>query len=203
MTVYEDIKTLVGSLVEKEPESFSGVGEWASPWTKGTIQFRQRVKATCVYSVERWPGDIVEIGCYCGRTTSIFARIAEEHGRRVIAIDPWEVGMANCDGHEYGEFLEATKPWKDIIDVVRLPSQDLEAIAYLKERELCYALVDGWHDYEPCYSDIMACAHCNGIICVDDLLWNPDVERAFYDAQAETLRDLVRHELIKEGYLLP
>lgn len=198
-----DIEAIVAAHIDREPESFSGEGEWASPWTKGTIQWRERTEPIARYCAEHWPGDLVEIGCYCGQSTVLFAEIAREHGRRVIAVDPWAVGTANCDGHEYGEFIKATEPWKDIIDIVRLPSQDPEAIAYLAGRELCFALVDGLHQYEAAYSDIMAVAHCNGIIAVDDLLWNVDVERAFYDAQADTLRTIVRHDLIKEGYLLP
>lgn len=194
------VKAIIESLVDKEPLSFSGTGEWTSPWTKGTIQRRHRVKAVAEYAT-RYEGDLLEIGAHCGQTTALLARIAGEHGRRVIAIDPWEEGTQNCDGHEYGEFLEATEPWKDIIDVLKMRSEDPKAIAYIKARQLCFAYVDGLHTYPNCYCDIMACSHA-AIIGVDDLIWNTDVERAFYDAQAECKKSPIRHELISEAYLV-
>lgn len=200
MTTLEDISQIIESLVDKEPETFSGEGQWASPWTKGTAQRRHRLEAIATYAAERWKGDLLEIGAYCGQTTIILAEIAKKHKRRVIAIDPWEVGRQNCDGHEYGEFLKATKPWKRIIDVIKLPSEDEKAIETIKARELCFAYVDGRHTYENCYSDIMACAHAV-IVAVDDLVWNVDVERAFYDAQADSLKSLIRHEMTTEAYL--
>ena len=201
MTIRDDIQAIIESLVDKEPESFSGVGNWASPWTKGTIQRRDRLVAIANYAVERFEGDFVEIGCYCGQTTILLAQIAEKHGRRVIGVDPWEVGRANCDGHEYGIFMEAIEPWKDLIDVIRLPSEDEKAIEYVKARELCFSYVDGMHDYDHCYPDILTCGH-SAVIAVDDIIWNPDVERAFYDGLAELGREGIKHDMTTEGYIV-
>ena len=201
MTTYDDIQAIIESLVDKEPESFSGVGDWASPWTKGTIQRRDRIRAVAQYAAEHFDGDLLEIGCHCGATTVVLARIAAAHGRRVIGIDPWEPGTQNCQGHEYGEFVKVMTPWQDILDVLRLPSEDEKAIEYIKARELCFAYVDGRHTYENCYSDIIACGHA-AVIAVDDLIWNQDVERAFNDGCDELGRQAIRHDMIAEGYLV-
>jgi SAM-dependent methyltransferase len=201
MAVADDIRAIIESLVDLEPESFSGVGEWESPWTQGTIQHRQRVEKVAEYAVERFPGDIIEIGCHYGQTTAILARIAERHGRRVIGVDPWKPGTQDCVGHEYKQFLEMIEDWKDIVDVVRLPSESEEAIAYIANRALCFAYIDGLHTYSNCYSDIMATSHAP-IIIVDDIIWNVDLERAFNHAWEHLDRPWLRHPLIKEGYIL-
>jgi len=201
MTPYDDIQAIVESLVDKEPESFSGEGDWASPWTKGTIQRRDRIHAVAQYAVKHFEGDLVEIGCYCGQTTVILAKIAGAHGRRVIGVDPWEPGTQNCEGHEYGEFVKAIWAWQDIVDVLRMPSEDEKAIEYIKARDLCFAYVDGRHTYENCYSDIMATSHA-AVLVIDDLLWNSDVERAFLDGSKELNRPTIRHEMTTEGYIV-
>lgn len=192
-----DIEQIVKGLVDQEPESFT----WEAPWSHGTIQHLARVLAVAEYAVKRFPGDLVEIGCMTGTTTMHLAALAATHARRVIAIDPWEAGTQNCDGTEYGVFLENTAPYKHLVDVLKMRSQADEAANYLQGRELCFAFVDGSHEYEDCFWDIMATAHAP-LICVDDVLWNRAVRLAFEHGAADLGWQAVTNRWAKEGYLV-
>jgi len=192
-----EIEQIVKGLVDKEPESFT----WEAPWSHGTIQHSDRVLEVAKYAVKHYPGDLAEIGCMTGATTKSLAALAAAHKRRVIAIDPWEPGTQNCDGTEYETFLENTAPYKRIVNVLRMRSQLDEASDYLRARALCFAFVDGSHEYEDCFWDIMATSHAP-IICVDDVLWNSAVRLAFEHGAGDLDREVVTNRWAKEGYLI-
>jgi len=192
-----DIEDIVYELVDLEPESFG----WEGSWSHGSIQHGERVFQVAVYAAERWSGDLVEIGCMAGAMTARFGAIAKAHGRRVLAVDPWETGTQNCEGWEYDAFLENTKLVCSVIDVMRMRSQSPHAIRHLGQRHLSFALVDGSHEYHDCLSDILAVGHAP-IICVDDVLWNTRVKQAFQQGAAQTGKQMVTHEMAKEGYLI-
>lgn len=169
----------------------------------GALQNRPRLKAVASYCAENWAGDLVEIGCLHGNTTIILAEIARQHGRRVIAVDPWvELPMYGDD--PYGVFQHTTEPWKDLINVVKLSSMDPRAIEYVENRPLCFAYVDGLHTYKAALSDISTVAHCKGIIAVDDIIaWSYEgVRKAFFDGARQLGRTPLDCELSREGYLV-
>jgi len=150
-----------------------------------TKQRRVRWTLAAVAAVEAGPGDIVEIGALKGESTVPFCRIAERYERRVLVVDPWEPGTQNCRGPEYGTFMKQTEVWQTagVLEVLRLPSQDAEAIAVLQARAWAFALVDGLHDETACLSDIRAVQRAR-VICVDDLNMKP-VRKACARAAAE------------------
>jgi hypothetical protein len=171
--VKNEILEIIAARVSKEMSPTAPVG---SPWERGSAQQDARMFAVAVLAVEKFEGDIVEIGCMAGGTTSTLGKIARDYGRRVIACDPWEAGRPNYNPLSYGKFLKNTEAWKDLIDIVRLPSEDERAIEYIKNRKLAFAYVDGDHDFQHCHRDIETVSHA-GVICVDDM-WNEDVRRA-------------------------
>lgn len=196
------VAELVSILHQHSDNEMSMFGKDGYHWGWGSCQQRQRLYAVSRLCAAKFPGDIVEIGCRRGETTIELARIARENGRRVIAVDPWEVGRQNCDDDsEYQEFAKNTAQWADVIDVVRFPSQDTRVIRVLAELPLCFAFIDGLHTYDGCCSDIMAVSHCP-VIAVDDTLWNPYVMMAFFEMADSRNRKKIQHPLCREAYLV-
>ena len=187
------IKTITNIVQTNIDEEAEGWDE-KSRWARGSAQYGDRMRRVIRYCLHTWPGDLVEIGAMAGGMTSMLAEIAQD--RQVIAIDPWETGTQNCAGWEYEAYLKNTKAFENI-ETLRMKSQDKGAFDYLKDRELCFALVDGRHTYEACQSDLQLVAHAP-LIAVDDIGWNTDVERAF----VEFGRTMIRSSLCKEGYLI-
>lgn len=170
---------------------------------QGSFYASQRVQLAARLSAKYFPGDFVEIGAWIGGTTRLLAAVAREFGRRLMVVDPWQVGTQNCDGDEYERFLENTKPFRDVIDIVRLSSLDPVAIAAMQARLLAFAYVDGLHEYDAAKSDILAVQHTRGIIAVDDVHWSQGARRAMRECAAQLGRVPVEHSFCREGYLLP
>ena len=170
-------------------------------WVYGGAQQRDRLEKVADWCAMTWPGDLVEIGCLTGAMTIRLAKIAKCHDKRLIAIDPWISGVQECKAGDYKRFLKNVEPFRDVIDVVRLSSQDERAMSIGKARKLCFAYVDGMHTYEAASSDILSVAHAQ-IIAVDDLLHNAGIRRAFVQGARQTGKSPVNLVLWREGYLI-
>ncbi len=173
-----------------------------APNGRGSVHQRSRIAQVAEYCAQGWGGDIIEIGCWVGATTHKLAEVARRYNRRVVAVDPWEIGTQNCKGGEYEKFLSAIEGYEDIVDIVRLSSLDQKAINLIKKRSFCFAFVDGLHTYEACLSDIQTVSHCQGVIAVDDILWSPKVEQAFFEGATIINRQKLHLPTLREGYLL-
>lgn len=207
MTSAEKVKWVFDTLTDKDAEVLkSGERCW------GSAQNRPRLKSVAEYCIERWPGDIIEIGLGHGRTTMIFAEIARACGRRVIGVDPFDVrtGFGDNRSEQFNIYTKNTRPWQDTIDLIKESSLVPETVATIKARELCFAYVDGLHQYEACLSDILTVGHCNGIIAVDDILvpegypagFTIACRRAFSEGAEKLGRQALSHYLSREGYLV-
>ncbi|MGD1808728.1 class I SAM-dependent methyltransferase [Dapis sp. BLCC M126] len=194
------IKDLVNVLQETTKEEKIDLPQ---NFNQGSLHQHQRIARVAEYCVQIWPGDLIEIGCFIGETTKLLAEVAQKYNRRLMAVDPWELGTQNCRGGEYEAFLKNIEPYKANVDIVRLSSLDQKAISLIKNRELCFAFVDGLHTYDACLSDIKTVDHCQGVIAVDDLLWSPEVDSAFHKG-AEIIQSRKLYlPICREGYLLP
>ena len=163
----------------------------------------QRVAAMADYCLSRYPGDIVEIGCYTGKTTVLLAQVARKYGRRVVGIDPWIPGTQDCDGVEFEEFQTRIAPHKEIIDVWKSSSLEAEVIKRLRGREIGFAFVDGWHVYHACLSDFHAVGHTRGAIACDDVRYNREVCLALRMVAKQLGRPAVHLPKFREGLILP
>ena len=192
LSLESEIKKILIQKVNRE----SPIAPKDSPWARGSVQQGERMMSIVGLIAANYEGDMCEIGCLAGGTTSMLAKIANDFGKRVIAVDPWENGRPDYNPLNYERFLDNTRHWKDIIDVVRLPSEDEEAIKYIKSRKLCFAYVDGDHDNEHCRRDIETVGHAT-VICIDDL-WKDTLLSIFNESPRKKVYNFLAHE----GYLI-
>lgn len=170
-----------------------------SKQSEGSTYLRERLTVIAERCCHDFDGDLIEIGCLNGSTTVRLARVAKLYERRVIAVDPFEPGTQNCTGAELPRFIEAIEPYKNVVDFICKDSCDPETIAYIKARPLCFAFVDGLHEYQAAVSDITACFHSK-LIVVDDIRWSSEVARAFFEGTGD--RVLIDLPFLHEGYIL-
>lgn len=165
----------------------------------GEREQRERLQAAARLVCGQCDGDLVEIGCLHGSTTVMLAEVAKEYNRHVIAIDPFETGTQNCDGSEMEIFCKNTEPYTDIVDFLRMRSDDPRAVEFVKARELAFAFVDGLHEYATCLRDIRTVNHAT-VIAVDDTLWSADVRRAY--AEGAGTRTKIEIAEFRESWLI-
>jgi hypothetical protein len=165
--------------------------------------YRERLREMAFQATIESPGDILEIGAHIGLTTIVLLHVAERTGRRVIVVDPWETGTPGCRGFEHEEFLERVRPWKDLLTVHRVRSDNPQVVETIKATSLCFALVDGLHTHDVCLEDIQNVSHSH-LIVVDDTHLKA-VSKALQDGAKNIGRRVVTaYELgIREGYILP
>ena len=193
------IKTLTEPTIDLEKQWAKGKANHA----KGSFKQRDRLAMVAEECCKRTnSGDIIEIGCYLGETTVRLAEVARKYNRRVIAVDPWQKGTQNCTGIEYDTFLRNTRNFHDIIDIVRLSSLSKEAKDIIRDRELCFAYVDGLHTPSAMTSDIKSVLHCKCVIAVDDLSWSPGLKPNFIRIAKQHKHETYHHPNIREGYII-
>ena len=205
----EFIDWLFVTVTRTELDAYRSGREW-----QGSFQNSQRLGYIAEYCASNYPGDLIEIGCLFGETTVILAQVARKHGRRVIAVDPWEYSPGqpyyDPDKDHYRIFCDTIAEWKDIVDIVRMSSLDPRAIETIKNRLLCFAYQDGLHTYEGVIADLGTLSHCAGIIAVDDVMMydvkptsNAPARLAFYESAERLGRLPMTHYLSREWYLMP
>jgi Methyltransferase domain len=182
--------------------------EGPSPYHWGSARQRERISQVAELNIQRYEGDLIEIGAFKGETTKLLCEVARVHSRRVIVVDPWQTGTQDCDGGEFQTFLQNVAPYLDLLDVIRASSMDPKVISEIAKRTLAFAFVDGHHSYEACLSDIRAVRHTLGMIAVDDLImhpgiwWGDAVNLAFRRGATGIGRIAIGEPWMREGYLI-
>lgn len=192
----DSLSALLNDTAEKEL-NFSAKSMYAFG---GHLQ-RERLKQLAQWSVNHFPGDLVEIGAFRGQTSRLFAKIAAEKNRRLIVIDPWISGSQDCAGLEFDDFNKNIEDFKGRVDVWRSSSLDKEIIKRLGKRHLSFAFVDGLHTLEASYSDMIACSHCTGVIAIDDTRYNKDLLFSVCQAASKMGRTAYQNPDFREAYL--
>jgi predicted O-methyltransferase YrrM len=139
---------------------------------------------------------IIEIGSWLGLSTRFMARLLPHDGK-IYAVDTWQGSIEHQSDPRlatlYQTFLSNVKHAEltDIIIPFRMSS--LEASKALNiQADMIY--IDGSHEEEDVYDDIMAWApHLNpkGVICGDD--WNVEGVRNAVSQCAITLKKEIRY----------
>lgn len=124
----------------------------------------------CEYAVANHDGDIVEIGAGYGETTIYFLAIAEKYNRKVIVIDPFELGWSDMPPtyrYAYDVFEGKTSKYKDRLILHKRNSlcKSSEAIC---SGTLAFAFIDGLQLKGSLLNDIRITNHA-AIICLDDM----------------------------------
>jgi hypothetical protein len=180
-------KSLMFSLSKLRELSENENYDSPNPYPRGASRQRERIWYMAEQCAKNYPGDLLEIGAYHGDTTIGLCQIAKRYGKRVIVVDPYELGTQNIDtGNEYQTFLNNTSEFRELIDHYRLSSLDPQAIQAVKNRELCFSFVDGLHNYEAASSDLKTVSHTSGVIALDDVTWCSEVDRAGREFESQT-----------------
>lgn len=159
----------------------SAVSDDMLDWVRGVLRTRQQTTNdkearrtrwvnVAQHALETGPGDLVEIGALAGDTTVMLCKLAEQYGRQVVVVDPWEAPTHDVAGWERDVFEKRTERWQKlgILTIVERRSQDIPVIQMLLGRPWAFALVDGSHEYQDVLCDAMAVRKAS-VICFDDM----------------------------------
>lgn len=180
--------------------------------TKIPGQIREE-EAAFLYRLARRKGNIVEIGCLFGRSTSAIAQGAEVFGADVTSIDPF-FKTPNTDKRSSPEVWEKNlkKQGLKIPELMAMKSH--EASAHY-DKEISFLFIDGGHSYETVKQDIedwVPKVKVTGVVALHDMFmphldgitravieWWLDV----FDAKnpAWKLEGMVRHTIAFRRYL--
>lgn len=114
-------------------------------------QIREK-EAAFLYRMARRKGNIVEIGCLFGRSTSAIAQGAEVFGAEVTSIDPF-FKTPNTDKLSSPELWEKNLK-KQGLKVPTLMAMKSHEAAALYDKEISFLFIDGGHNYETVKQDI-------------------------------------------------
>jgi predicted O-methyltransferase YrrM len=111
-------------------------------------------EAAFLYRLSRRIGNIVEIGCLFGRSTSAIAQGAEVFGADVTSIDPF-IKTPNTNKMSSQSVWEKNlkKHGLKLPELLAMKSHDAAAL-YDKDKEISFLFIDGGHSYETVKEDI-------------------------------------------------
>jgi predicted O-methyltransferase YrrM len=132
----------------------------------------KRDEARYLYELARRKGDLVEIGCYLGRSTAILVQAARVWGARVTSVDPF-VALPP-------RFEQATADkWRSNLRAVGLePPELLEmpssaAVGHF-ERPIAMLFIDGDHEYAGVREDLARWTpkvQVGGVVALHDMFF--------------------------------
>ena len=196
--------------------------EWEVPkqrgihWT-GKKHHRERIRKTAEWAAKNYEGDIVEIGALRGEQTVHLCEVARKYNRKVIVVDPWNVDANGVEeplnymsANDYQIFLEVTKDYSDVLEVIRKPSSDKEVFDKIENRQLCFAWGDGCHTSKGLINDLTLVKHCGGVVGIDDISYfqwcnvckqHYSLYSVYSDFAAEVYKLEIHFSAMGEGYV--
>jgi len=119
----------------------------------------------CLEDVEKLEGEIVEIGNYMGKSSSVLSYVAKKNDKKVICIDPFE-----WDGGTYNQFKTNLKSLELYDNVIPITTSAENVMSFWNNK-IKFLFLDSDHDYDSCkrqfefYKKYLV---TGGIICFDD-----------------------------------
>lgn len=137
------------------------------------------------------PGYVYEIGVFTGATTKVLGEWAKQHGKRVWAVDPFDIVQDLARAPLYQEWLNGRSQIELFnentanlpVDVIMQTSQAFwDDPQVWASPPICAILIDGCHEYETVKEDLLnGWRHLGpgGVMLVHDYGHDiPDVTRA-------------------------
>jgi hypothetical protein len=143
-----------------------------------------------ISSVENFEGDVVEIGTAWGRSALTMALpVMLAKGDQVICIDTWEPyqTMTGTKFHiPYSAFLKNATAWNllESVHPMKGSSKELWGI-WGKECRIRFLFIDGCHQYQTVYSDILSYGsrvEFRSVIACHDYNFFPETTKAIDEA---------------------
>ena len=148
----------------------------------GSVYQRDRIEAVAEFCCQEMSGDLIEIGCYAGGTSTRLAKVARKYNRKLICIDNWR------DGTDYDLpgikkiFQKDMKEFSDVTIIVEGDAHDEAVIRLIKEFTYCFAFSDDGHSYQEHLCELTCLLPItNGLVFVDDI-YLPKVRKAIADS---------------------
>lgn len=132
----------------------------------------RRDEAAFLYGLASRPGNLVEIGSWMGRTSSILVQAAAAHGGEVFCVDPFAPMPA---GHKQG----SAKRWRANLEGAGLVPPTLmemqsDVAAPLFEQPIALLFIDGNHSRESVMHDLIDWASkivVGGTVALHDMFY--------------------------------
>lgn len=154
----------------------------------------KRISCVADYCLGGWTGDMIQVGRVPQEITKRLAEVAMRYQRQMIII--------NIDEDSICDDLINTEPYKDHIKIVAESYFIDGKIKETTENMFCLFLIGSLNSYDTCLKFINAFATSSGIIIVDNILGNSELERAFQTGAKLSSRSQIQFPICKEGYLL-
>lgn len=124
--------------------------KYQNTWLTGLIKCAEYIKSNT--TVER----MVEIGCYQGESTTLFAHIIKPNV--LYAIDPFKNGYDDTDTSSTGDFTDIIYNFNERIKmfpcITHIAEFSYDVVNKFEDSSLDFVYIDGNHSYEGVVRDI-------------------------------------------------
>ncbi|NER02402.1 MAG: class I SAM-dependent methyltransferase, partial [Okeania sp. SIO3C4] len=165
---------------------------------QGSIYQSERIFLVAQYCTQGWNGDLIQLGFQNTEATKKLAELAQKSNRRLVVVPLAEETSSDLEE----TLLTDIEQYADFVSIAQLPKLTEETIDSIKDREFCFAFIDGIETYETCLTAIKTVASCSGIISINNISVSIENSRAFLQGSELTNRSKLYLPLCREGYLL-
>lgn len=149
-----------------------------TPCDVGHTLQRERIGTLAARCCEQCDGDLIEIGCYLGGTTTVLVEVARRYNRKVICLDNF-MGGDEFKLDEIGLQFKAKLPeWWDVVEFHEIDAHTDQARGLIQSRRYAFAFNDNGHSTEAHVHELETLLPVvDGLIACDDVYF-PGVREA-------------------------
>lgn len=178
---------------------------------EGNLFIARLLDEHCIKDVA---GDLLEIGAFTGATTRVLGQWAKKNDKRVLSVDPFDIGLDEERTSLYEEYLNG-QTQMDLfqenvkglpVDMAPMASQDFFFRNELLQEDFAFIFVDGNHSYTKLVLDLLNgwdCLSDRGLMLVHDYGHDiPDVTRACDEFRTMAGNGTMRVELYRPQVMI-
>jgi len=124
------------------------------------------------FILEKYKGNVIEIGAGVGHSTRIFLKWSENYSRQTLVIDPWETLAGQPHGYgvySQAEFMHNIRGYENNLIICQEPSSGKVGSFLGYSQPFAFAFVDGLQHEADVIHDLYLCAQYDTkVIAVDD-----------------------------------